>query len=222
VDWNNNYEATKQMCLLPLRQLGEGLSADIRIGTAPILGTCWGGKHSWRSGRPHPGGAGDLRRIGTDDLTEAFAPMLARVTSPTILSTPSEQAVVQIPQLPDLMRYICRNGFEHTQHDRRALCRGSNGRLGNYLGWNVLPTHKWTIQDGGTMPTGQRSIMRTLTFFQPQRLSSAAAAWPNVSPISKALHRRISSFSRVAAGSTASSFKPSSVARVSPLQSKPN
>jgi len=41
VDWNNNYGSDEnKMCLLPLRQLGEGLFCpDIRIAPTPILDT---------------------------------------------------------------------------------------------------------------------------------------------------------------------------------------
>jgi len=72
------------------------------------------------------------------------------------------------------------------------------------------------------MPTGQRSIMRTLTFFQPQRLVFGCGCLAECLAYLKSLapaHLFILTSGPLA--STASSFKPSSVARVSPLQSKP-
>ena len=54
------------------------------------------------------------------------------------LDTFGSRAVVEIPRLQKLMRYICRNGFEH-----HAAMNASNSAailaeaFGDYLGWDV-------------------------------------------------------------------------------------
>ena len=79
-------------------------------------------------------------RIGTDDLTGSIRAYVGEGNfTDDPLDTFGTKAVVQIPQLPDLMRYICRNGFEHHAAMTGAHCAAAvTEGLGNYLGWNVL------------------------------------------------------------------------------------
>jgi L-fucose isomerase-like protein len=47
-------------------------------------------------------------------------------------------AVCQIPNLQKLMKYICRQGFEHHVSMVRANCAGAiNEAVTTYLGWDM-------------------------------------------------------------------------------------
>ena len=79
-------------------------------------------------------------RVGTDDITGKIRAYVGegRFTDDP-LDTFGTKAVVQVPRLPELMRYICRNGFEHHAAMTGAHCSGALAEgLENYLGWDIL------------------------------------------------------------------------------------
>ena len=127
VDWNNNYGDDPNKCvLLPLRQLGEGFLPDIEIGTAPILGhDPRRGEHLRRAGRPHAGGSGDLR--AHHDRRSRTAGSRAYVGEGRFTDDPLEtfgtRAVVEVPELQKLMRYICRQRLRAPRRDERVDAR---------------------------------------------------------------------------------------------------
>jgi L-fucose isomerase-like protein len=54
------------------------------------------------------------------------------------LKTFGNRAVAEIPNLQNLMQYICRNGFEHHVVMNASKTAGIlNEALGNYMGWEV-------------------------------------------------------------------------------------
>ncbi len=142
VDWNNNYGNEQDKCVFfHCGNWAKDFLPDIRIGTAPILGTVLGEANTVGAlaGRT-PAGPVTFGRISTDDTTgkiRAYAGEGRFTDDP--LDTFGTKAVVQVPRLGDLMRYICRNGFEHhaamtSAHCAAALTEG----LGNYLGWEIF------------------------------------------------------------------------------------
>jgi L-fucose isomerase-like protein len=141
VDWNNNYGSDKNKCVFfHCGNWAKSFLPDIQIGTAPILGTTLGEENTWGAvaGRT-PSGPVTFARVSTDDVNGHIRAYLGegRFTEDP-LSTFGSRAVVEVPELQKLMRYICRNGFEH----HAAMNGSSCGRvlaeaLETYLGWPV-------------------------------------------------------------------------------------
>jgi len=141
VDWNNNYGSDPDKCVFfHCGNWAKDFLPDIRIATAPILGTVLGEANTVGAlaGRT-PAGPVTFARISTDDLTGAIK---AYVGDGEFTDDPLEtfgtKAVVKIPSLPELMRFICRSGFEHHAAMTGAHCAASFAEaLENYLGWQV-------------------------------------------------------------------------------------
>jgi L-fucose isomerase-like protein len=141
VDWNNNYGNDPEKCVFfHCGNWAKDFLPDIRIGTAPILGTVLGEANTVGAlaGRT-PAGPVTFGRVSTDDLTgtiRAYAGEGQFTDDP--LDTFGTKAVVRVPALQDLMRHICKNGFEHHAamtgaHCSSAVCEA----MENYLGWQV-------------------------------------------------------------------------------------
>jgi len=142
VDWNNNYGNDPDKCVFfHCGNWAKDFLPDIRIGTAPILGTVLGEANTVGAlaGRT-PAGPVTFGRISTDDLSGRIRAYVGdgQFTDDP-LDTFGTKAVVQVPRLPELMQYICRNGFEHHAAMTGAHCANAvTEGLGNYLGWEVL------------------------------------------------------------------------------------
>jgi L-fucose isomerase-like protein len=79
-------------------------------------------------------------RISTDDLSGKIRTYVGEgMFTDDALDTFGTKAVVQVHRLPELMRYICRNGFEHHAAMTGVHCAGAVMEgLENYLGCDVL------------------------------------------------------------------------------------
>ncbi len=141
VDWNNNYGAEDDKCVLfHCGNWAKSFLPDIKISTAPILGSTLGVENTWGAldGRTT---AGPLTygRITTDDTTGRIRMYVGegQLTNDT-LSTFGNRAVAQVPKLQKLLRHICNEGFEH-----HVVMNGSHTAAvlveacGRYLGWEV-------------------------------------------------------------------------------------
>ena len=142
VDWNNNYGSDPDKCVFfHCGNWAKDFLPDIRIGTAPILGTVLGEANTVGAlaGRT-PAGPVTCGRVSTDDLTGRLRAYVGEgMFTDDPLDTFGTKAVVQVPRLPQLMQYICRNGFEHHAAMTSAHCAGAMTEgLANYLGWDVL------------------------------------------------------------------------------------
>ena len=141
VDWNNNYGNDPNKCVLfHCGNWARDFLPDIRIGTAPILGTMLGEENTVGalSGRT-PAGPMSFGRVSTDDTTGRIRVYIgdANFTNDP-LDTFGTRAVVQIPQLQDLMQFICLNGFEHHTAMTASHCADPAAEaLSKYLGWDV-------------------------------------------------------------------------------------
>jgi L-fucose isomerase-like protein len=141
VDWNNNYGNDPNKCVLfHCGNWAKSFLPDIQIGTAPILGSTLGEQNTYGalSGRT-PEGPVTFARISTDDLSGRIRGYVGegRFTSDP-LATFGSRAVVEIPRLQRLMRYICKNGFEHHAAMNASHCaRILKEALETYLGWEI-------------------------------------------------------------------------------------
>ena len=141
VDWNNNYGNDPNKCVLfHCGNWAKSFLPDIQIGTAPILGSTLGEQNTYGalSGRTAEGPV-TFARISTDDLSGRIRGYVGegRFTSDP-LATFGSRAVVEVPRLQRLMRYICKNGFEHHAAMNASHCaRILKEALETYLGWEI-------------------------------------------------------------------------------------
>src|SRR5580698_8969478 len=141
VDWNNNYGSDPDKCVFfHCGNWAKDFIPDIRIGTAPILGTVLGEANTVGAlaGRTAAGPV-TFGRVSTDDLSGKIRAYVGDgLFTDDPLNTFGTKAVVQVPRLPQLMHHICRNGFEHHAAMTAAHCAPAlNEALANYLGWDV-------------------------------------------------------------------------------------
>ncbi len=141
VDWNNNYGNDPDKCVFfHCGNWAKDFLPDIRIGTAPILGTILGEEntHGALEGRT-PAGPVTFGRVSTDDLAGRIRVYVGNGEfTDDPLDTFGTKAVVRVERLPALLRRICRNGFEHHAAMNASHCAGAVAEaLGNYLGWDV-------------------------------------------------------------------------------------
>jgi L-fucose isomerase-like protein len=141
VDWNNNYGGDRNKCVFfHCGNWARSFLPDVQIGTAPILGTTLGEQNTYGAlaGRT-PSGPVTFARIGTDDVNGGIRGYVGagRFTDDP-LSTFGSRAVVEVPELQKLMRYICKNGFEHHAAMNASQCASALAEaMETYLGWSV-------------------------------------------------------------------------------------
>ena len=141
LDWNNNYGDDPDKCVLfHCSNLPKGCLSSCRMDKQDILSGSLGVEKTYGTvvGRIKSGGFTYLR-VATDDLNGTLR---AYVGEGEFLDDPLDTfggaGVAKIPNLQELLRYICQTGFEHhvaASHERvaKALVEA----LGNYLGWEV-------------------------------------------------------------------------------------
>lgn len=141
VDWNNNYADDENKCVLfHCGNWAKSFLPDIQISNAPILGTSVGVENTYGAldGRT-PAMPLTYGRISTDDpkgIIKAYIGEGELTNDP--LNTFGNRAVAQIPDLQGLMKYVCRNGFEHhVVMNASKTASILEEALGNYMGWEV-------------------------------------------------------------------------------------
>ncbi len=141
VDWNNNYaDDDTKVVLFHCGNWAKSFLPDIRISTAPIIGTSVGTENTYGAldGRT-PAMPLTYGRISTDDCNGVIKAYLGEgeLTNDP-LNTFGNRAVARIHNLQGLMQYVCRNGFEHHVVMNASKTAGIlKEALGNYLGWAV-------------------------------------------------------------------------------------
>jgi L-fucose isomerase-like protein len=142
VDWNNNYADNPNKCVLfHCGNWAKSFFGDeFKMEYAPILGSTLGDENTYGvvSGRT-PAGPFSYARVTTDDrngVIKAYVGNGMFVNDP--LDTFGSRAVVEVPELQSLMRYICKNGFEHhaamnASHSAAALTEAFE----TYFKWDV-------------------------------------------------------------------------------------
>ncbi len=141
VDWNNNYADDPEKCVLfHCGNWAKSFLPDIQISNAPILGTSVGVENTYGAldGRT-PAMPLTYGRISTDDpkgIIKVYIGEGELTNDP--LNTFGNRAVAQIPDLQGLMKYVCRNGFEHhVVMNASKTASILEESLGNYMGWEV-------------------------------------------------------------------------------------
>lgn len=142
VDWNNNYADDPDKCVVfhcgnwPKSFYAE----DVKMAYADVLATTLGQKNTYGAlaGRT-PAGPVSFARISTDDVSGKIRTYVADgMMTDDPLVTFGSRAVIEVPGLQTLMRYICKNGFEHhvamnASHSAAVLAEAFE----TYLGWDV-------------------------------------------------------------------------------------
>lgn len=141
VDWNNNYANDPNKCVFfHCGNWAKSFIPDAAIATAPILGTTLGEENTYgaMTGRT-PAGPVTFARVSTDDVHGAIRTYVGegRFTDDR-LDTFGTRAVVEVPALQSLLKYICKNGFEHHvsmngSHTAAVL----EEAFTTYFGWSV-------------------------------------------------------------------------------------
>lgn len=141
VDWNNNYGSDPDKCVLfHCGNWAKSFIPGAAISTAPILGTTLGEENTYgaMAGRT-PAGPVTFGRVSTDDTHGVIRTYVGEgIFTDDPLDTFGTRAVVQVPGLQRLMKYVCKNGFEHhvamnASHTAEVLAEA----FGTYLDWEV-------------------------------------------------------------------------------------
>jgi L-fucose isomerase-like protein len=116
VDWNNNYGDDPGKCVVfHCGNWAKSLLSGATMANAEILATVLGTENTYGtvSGRAKPGPM-TFARITTDDRHGQIRAYVGegRLTDDP-LDTFGCRAVAQVPDLKALLRYICKNGYEH-------------------------------------------------------------------------------------------------------------
>ena len=141
VDWNNNYGDDPDKCVLfHCGNWATEFFSDVKMANAEILATTLGTENTYGTvaGRT-PAGPLGYARITTDDRNgciKAYVGDGEFVDDP--LDTFGSRAVVRVPGLQSLLRYVCKNGYEHhaamtTAHAADVLAEAFE----TYFGWET-------------------------------------------------------------------------------------
>ncbi|KKM75611.1 hypothetical protein LCGC14_1388480, partial [marine sediment metagenome] len=141
LDWNNNYgDDPDKMVLFHCSNLPKSFFQDTRMTVHPIISDLKGDKASFGviQGRIKTKPC-TLLRIETDDLYGEIKGVLVEGTyTEDPLETFGGYGVVKIPNLQKLLRFLCKEGFNHhvaaTLSEVRDIV---NEALTNYLRWNI-------------------------------------------------------------------------------------
>ena len=141
VDWNNNYGRDPDKCVLfHCGNWARSFFPDLKMAYADVLATTLGSENTYGAlaGRVAAGPV-SFARISTDDrngLIRAYVGEGQYTDDP--LATFGSRAVVEVKGLQNLMRYICKNGFEH--HVAMSASRVAPvlaEAFETYFGWEV-------------------------------------------------------------------------------------
>ncbi len=141
VDWNNNYGAEPDKCVLfHCGNWARSFFPEARMANAEILATVLGTERTYGtvSGRAAPGPL-TFARITTDDRRGRIRAYVGegRITDDP-LDTFGSRAVVEIPNLQRLMHYVCKNGFEHhCAMSASSVADVLAEAFETYMGWEV-------------------------------------------------------------------------------------
>jgi L-fucose isomerase-like protein len=141
VDWNNNYGDNPDKCVFfHCGNWAKDFVGEAKMAYADVLATTLGKEHTYGAltaqAVPNPL---TYARISTDDSMGEIRAIVGegRVT-PDKVDSFGMTAVVEVPRLQDLLKYICRNGFEHHVAMTPALVGDALAEaLETYMGWDV-------------------------------------------------------------------------------------
>jgi L-fucose isomerase-like protein len=140
VDWNNNYGNDPDKCVLfHCGNWAKSFTPGARMEYANILATTLGQDNTYGAinGRA-PSGPMSYARISTDDQYGMIRAYVGEGEfTDDALDTFGSRAVVKIPSLQKLMKYVVKNGFEH----HVAMTAGHvadvlDEAFSTYMGWD--------------------------------------------------------------------------------------
>lgn len=141
VDWNNNYGNDPDKCVLfHCGNWAKSFTPGARMEYANILATTLGQENTYGAinGRA-PAGPLSFARISTDDQFGLIRAYVGEGEfTDDVLDTFGSRAVVRVPRLQDLLKYVVKNGFEH--HVAMSGAPASDvlyEALETYMGWDV-------------------------------------------------------------------------------------
>ncbi|MCX7842010.1 MAG: L-fucose/L-arabinose isomerase family protein [Clostridia bacterium] len=142
LDWNNNYLEDRDKCVnihcsnYPKSFIGK----EFEISNLDILGNTLGAEKCFGACKANIAeGPMTYAKITTDDTNGKIKVYVGEgeFTSDPI-NTMGGVAVCKVPGLQDLMKFICKNGFEHhVAMNRSKVAAVLEEALGKYLGWEV-------------------------------------------------------------------------------------
>lgn len=142
LDWNNNFstDRNKVVCTHCSNYPKSFFQNDIEIGSLDVLGTVLGSEDTFGAVKGKVA-AGNMTyfRISTDDSKGLIKTYLGEgMMTDDPYGMDGGIAVCEIPNLQALMKFMCKNGFEH----HVAMVRGNVAEIleeavGNYLGWDI-------------------------------------------------------------------------------------
>lgn len=146
LDWNNNFaeDRNKVVCTHCSNYPKSFFQSEIEIGSLDVLGTVLGSEDTFGAVKGKVA-AGNMTyfRVSTDDTKGIIKTYLGEgVMTDDPYGMDGGIAVCEIPNLQNLMKFMCKNGFEH----HVAMVRGNVSEIleeaiGNYMGWEIY-THK--------------------------------------------------------------------------------
>jgi L-fucose isomerase-like protein len=142
LDWNNNYGDDRDLCVCThCSNYPKGfVGADIEISELDVLGESLGRERSFGAIKGHVA-SGDMTffRMSTDDR---HGRIKAYVGEGEFTDDPFPMdggiAVARVRDLQLLLKYLCRNGFEHHTAMVRSHCADIvEEAVENYMGWDL-------------------------------------------------------------------------------------
>ena len=139
VDWNNNYKDDPDRCVLfHCGNWANSFVPDNEIKTAPILGTTLGEENTYgaMAGRASAGPL-TYARVSTDDVHGVIRTYTGEgELTDDPLDTFGHRAVAYVPDLQSLMKYVCKNGFEHhVGITMGRVAEALDEAFSTYMGW---------------------------------------------------------------------------------------
>jgi L-fucose isomerase-like protein len=142
LDWNNNFAQDRNKCVCThcSNYPKSFFQNEIEIGNLDVLGTVLGQEDTFGAvkGKVTEGPL-TYFRISTDDPKGIIKSYLGegQITSDPY-GMDGGIAVTEIPNLQQLMKYLCKNGYEH----HVGMCRGHvsdiiEEAVNTYLGWDL-------------------------------------------------------------------------------------
>ena len=141
LDWNNNYGTELDKCVtFHCSNLPKACFESFKMDYQEIIAGTVGKQNTYGTvvGRIKPGAASYLR-ISTLDDEGTIAGYLGEAQfTDDKLNTFGGYGVVEIPDLQDLLQYICENGFEHhVAMSHSEVASPVYEALDTYMGWDI-------------------------------------------------------------------------------------
>lgn len=142
LDWNNNFAEDRDKVVLThcSNYPKSFFDNDIEIGSLDVLGTVLGSEDTFGAVKGKVA-AGDMTyfRISTDDTKGIIKSYLGEgAITDDPYGMDGGIAVCEIPDLQKLMKYMCKNGYEHhVAMVRSHVAEILEEAIGNYLGWDL-------------------------------------------------------------------------------------